>query len=382
MQSRSFLATATSLSVVSLAAVVAVFLASSATSAATISAGVDEYGNHYLTLDGPIVAGDASSIPYITPDTSNDPSSIKVEQHQAPPPITDNLGPPPISSPNMPTGQDSAAHAQSSDQQKGCPIDFAVQQVDAFVRNRMLEYAKLMQPILQEWEAIAAKASKQGIAIGKQLSPKDLNRFNQLRHELTQMRGERLVVSNFQRDVHLIYETYNVAKLADLYEIPKESLGDADPRRFYFTVLQQLRVAQPRTSRTPLISTGFECDPEAGLFFEEEFNQQQLAKLGADQRLVNLVFDIERIRTFYQLCWNVFNKSIDDVRATTWKGDVLNAPDSITPMISTSDTATQNMFRDVISYIDKQLPSEIELETRYFDERHREILHDYPVQRK
>lgn len=170
--------------------------------------------------------------------------------------------------------------------------------------------------------------------------------------------------------------------MADLYEIPKESLGDADPRRFYFTVLQQLRVAQPRTSRTPLISTGFECDPEAGLFFEEEFNQQQLAKLGADQRLVNLVFDIERIRTLYQLCWNVFNKSIDDVRATTWKGDVLNAPDSITPMISTSDTATQNMFRDVISYIDKQLPSEIELETRYFDERHREILHDYPVQRK
>ena len=39
-------------------AVTAVFLASSAASAATISGGVDEYGNHYLTLDGPIVAGD------------------------------------------------------------------------------------------------------------------------------------------------------------------------------------------------------------------------------------------------------------------------------------------------------------------------------------
>jgi hypothetical protein len=41
----------TSLSVIPLAAVVAVFLASSATPAATISAGVDTYGNHYLTLD-------------------------------------------------------------------------------------------------------------------------------------------------------------------------------------------------------------------------------------------------------------------------------------------------------------------------------------------
>ena len=56
MQSRSFLAT--TLSVVPLAPVVAVFLASSAAWAATISAGVDKYGNHYLTFDGPIVAGD------------------------------------------------------------------------------------------------------------------------------------------------------------------------------------------------------------------------------------------------------------------------------------------------------------------------------------
>jgi hypothetical protein len=72
MQSRSLLATATLLSLVPLVAVTAAFLASSATSAATtIGAGVDEYGNHYLALDGPIVAGDPGSIPYVTPNTSN-----------------------------------------------------------------------------------------------------------------------------------------------------------------------------------------------------------------------------------------------------------------------------------------------------------------------
>ena len=38
--------------------VAAATLASSAAPAATISGSVDEYGNHYLTLDGPIVAGD------------------------------------------------------------------------------------------------------------------------------------------------------------------------------------------------------------------------------------------------------------------------------------------------------------------------------------
>ena len=41
-----------------LAAVVAVFLASSTALAATISGGIDDHGNHFLTLDGPIGAGD------------------------------------------------------------------------------------------------------------------------------------------------------------------------------------------------------------------------------------------------------------------------------------------------------------------------------------
>ena len=39
-------------------AAVAVFLASSTAPAATISSGVDDHGNHFLTLDGPIGAGD------------------------------------------------------------------------------------------------------------------------------------------------------------------------------------------------------------------------------------------------------------------------------------------------------------------------------------
>jgi membrane-bound ClpP family serine protease len=41
-----------------LVAVVAVSSASNAAPAATISSGVDDHGNHFLTLDGPIGAGD------------------------------------------------------------------------------------------------------------------------------------------------------------------------------------------------------------------------------------------------------------------------------------------------------------------------------------
>jgi hypothetical protein len=194
-------------------------------------------------------------------------------------------------------------------------------------------------------ENLISKARKPGVPVRDQLTPKDLNRYNQLRHAQIQLDAERSEFSNFQRDVHVIAETYKVAELADLYETSVESLGDADPRRFYFTILTELRIAKPRTPRTPLISVGMDCDPEAGLFFEEEFNQQQLAKIGANQRLVDLVFDIERLRTFYQLSWNLFNKGIDDVRATTWSGDSPSTPDTITPMIDASSTAMSDVRR-------------------------------------
>jgi hypothetical protein len=190
-----------------------------------------------------------------------------------------------------------------------------------------------------------------------------------------------MMVSNFQRDVHIIAETYNVAELADVYEVTKDSLGDADPRRFYFNILESLRIAQPRTPRTPLISVGIDCDPEAGLYFYEEFNQQVLAKSGANQRLVNLVFDIERLRTFYQLCWNLFVKGIDDTRRTTWVGDNPNTISTIAPYIATSGTTIQMMYKVVIPYIDAQFPSKYAFEQAFKLKTKREAEHDYPVRR-
>jgi hypothetical protein len=269
-----------------------------------------------------------------------------------------------------------------AEETKGCPFEFTVRQTDDFVFNRMNKFAQQSAPILVEMESIVNKTRKPGVPLRNQLAPQDLNRFNQLRHALIQLNAEKLVFGNFQRDVHLIAETYKVAELADLYETSIDSLGDADPRRFYFTILNGLRIAQPRTPRTPLISVGIDCDPEAGLYFEEEFNQQQLAKSGADQRLVDLVFDIERLRTLYQLSWNLFNKGIDDVRATTWTGDDLNTPDSITPMIAASSAATQNMYNSIIPYVDKQLPSRVTFEISFMQKRVQEAKHDYPARGK
>jgi hypothetical protein len=231
-------------------------------------------------------------------------------------------------------------------------------------------------------DQLNSKASRPGVAIKDQLSAQDLERFMQLRHANIQLDIERLKFSGFQRDVHLVYDTYKAVELVDLYDVTLDSLGNADPRRFYIVILQGLRAAQPRTMKTPLINSGIGCDPEAGLYFEEQFYQQQLAKTGADQRTVNMVFDIERLRTLYQLAWNLFNKGIDDVRQTTWKGDDPQPPDNITPMIATSSAATQTIYKTIIPYIDQQLPSEVTLEMRFKQSLVQQATHDYPVQRK
>jgi hypothetical protein len=264
----------------------------------------------------------------------------------------------------------------------GCPLNVAIQKIDEFEVNRMAEYANNSQLLLNAMnKLIDDKANKPGASIGQQLSPQDLTKFNQLRRALALNGAEAMMVSNFQRDVHVIAETYNVAELADLYEVTKDSLGDADPRRFYFTILESLRIAQPRTSRTPQVSLGIDCDPEAGLYFYEEFNQQELAKLGANQRLVNLVFDIERLRTFYQLCWNLFNKGIDDTRKTTWVGDPPKTVSTIAPYIANSGTAIQMMYKEVIPYIDAQFPSKYAFELAFNQKTKRDAEHDYPARR-
>jgi hypothetical protein len=52
------------------------------------------------------------------------------------------------------------------------------------------------------------KAQKPSISIGQQLSAADLNEFNNLRTKLALVIAQQLKVSNFQRDVRVLAETY------------------------------------------------------------------------------------------------------------------------------------------------------------------------------
>jgi hypothetical protein len=128
-----------------------------------------------------------------------------------------------------------------------------------------------------------------------------------------------------------------------------------------------------------LVKSDIECDLEAALFLMEDFNQQQLAKNGANQRLVNLVFDIERLRTLYQLCRNLLDKGLAEFRAATWVGDTPKFPSITQPYIATSFPATQLMYKHVIPYITQQYPSEQALVTTFLTQQKNQIEKDHPA---
>jgi hypothetical protein len=260
-----------------------------------------------------------------------------------------------------------------------CEIKNVLSQTDAFVDAAIADYGKRSTSLLDAMNELADKAKKPGVAIGRQLSAADLNKFTDLRNKLALIGAQKMTVSNFQRDVHVLAEIYRVAEFADLYDVKAEALGSDDPRKFYLTILEMVRIAQPRTSRTSLVKSDIECDLEAALFLMEEFNQQQLAKNGANQRLVNLVFDIERLRTLYQLFRNLLDKGLAEFRAATWVGDTPKFPSIIQPYIATSFPATQLMYKHVIPYITQQHPSEQALVTAFLTQQKNQIEKDYPA---
>ena len=272
-------------------------------------------------------------------------------------------------------------YGETSDSPKmqGCPLDVAVQQVDKFVDDKMYELSAASGPLIEGMGELMKKATKQGVPIGNQLSPIDVQRFNDLRHKTVMLNAEKTQFSNLKRDVHVISAIYDVAKLYDMFDLDISQLDEVSPLKFYLSILGALRNAQPKVSLTPIVSVGIDCDPEAGLYFEESFNQQELAKGGANQRVVNMIFDIERIRTLYQFSWNAFDKGLKDLRATTWTGDKPNTPDSIGPWVSSSSAAIQNIYKTVIPFIDKNVPSDAQVETSFMARQAQDASKDYPV---
>jgi hypothetical protein len=109
-------------------------------------------------------------------------------------------------------------------------------------------------------------------------------------------------------------------------------------------------------------------------------NQQQLSKNDVmTQRLVNLISDIERIRTLYQLSKNLLDKGLAEFRgATVAAGGEAKFQNIIEPYIAASFPATQLMYKHIVPYIAQQYPSDQAIETAFQSEQKKQIERDYP----
>jgi hypothetical protein len=244
----------------------------------------------------------------------------------------------------------------------------------------LAENAKRSQAVLADVQSIKDRAQSPdvivpGVPKGVLLSKDDIETLHYLKRKLASISAEKKIVNTYRRDIQVIAETYRVAKLADLYEVKKEDLGDADPRKFYFVILERLRVSQLDTPRTPHIGQE-NCDPESGLFFEEVFNEQQFQQARGDRRFANLIFDIERLRNLYDLYRNLLTKGIADVRGRTWSGDVANSPDNLQSYIEAASPPIQAMYKTIVPYIDQQFPSDAS-----FEKTKEQIERDYPTKK-
>jgi hypothetical protein len=273
-----------------------------------------------------------------------------------------------------------ATDSKGAETPKGCPLPDAVRSVDEFVDGRNSEIAEISSHALSEQSAAVANANQPGVAVGRQMTAEEQDRFNIARHAMIQTTIEAVNLSDFQRDVHVISEVFGVAKLADLYDVKQSDLGRDDPRQFYYKILLMLQANQPKPTRTALIRSGIDCDPEAGLFMEEEFASRQIAQNSVlAPQMQELVADIERLRVLYQVVWKTFGHSADDVRAMRWNGDDPFIPDTVTPMIEGSDDVSKRIYKIVVAYIDSQMPTETTFEARHRQKIGEKAERDFPL---
>jgi hypothetical protein len=277
-------------------------------------------------------------------------------------------------------GRVHAEEQKSPDIPRGCPFSEAVRQVDTFVDGRIDGFGTVTIQALNTMAEASANATKPGIPIGQQMSKEDSAQFQGARHMLITVQSLVYHLSAFKRDVHVIAETYQVSKYADLYEVSYESLGQYDPRRFYYMVLDLIRKAQPLAMQQGIIDHGVKCDPEAGLFFEEEFNRGQLSKAGINPaHIVKLIEDIQRLRSLYQVVWVAFDQGSDEVANTTWNGDdTSNTPALLEPAISHLPSSGQVMWKTVMPFISEQMPTEKDFEVQFQIKYKNAVEKEYP----
>jgi hypothetical protein len=149
----------------------------------------------------------------------------------------------------------------------GCILEQAMSQLEFYNIHLNADIATRIKPILDEQTAIGDKAKNPNLPIGPQISPQDVNRFNELRSELLILQANKLNNSGYLRDARVI------AKMSKVAEAVRRgrSYGDNDPDIFYFRMLVMAYLA---TSSDGDLSVApgreGECSVDTGLLLSEQ----------------------------------------------------------------------------------------------------------------
>jgi hypothetical protein len=92
-----------------------------------------------------------------------------------------------------------------------CPLEDAVQRLQYYNVQLNAQLAKQQEPLMDEMSQISAKATIPNLAIGKQLSESDLERFQRLREQMMALQAREVINSEYLRGSNVIAQSAKVA---------------------------------------------------------------------------------------------------------------------------------------------------------------------------
>ena len=245
-----------------------------------------------------------------------------------------------------------------------CTPATAVADVINFSIGVNADTASKSNKILLEQSSLVANLPNNGKAIGTQLSPANLRKFNDLRHQLINLSYQQLLFSDYIRDVRVIASLLEFVHLTNLYNVNDQTMHPADPKRFLYTILSALRGLQPEPSpgKNPIPQKGCTIDLAADL--EEDFAKIQLSKSPTDEATLRIIKDIRRARSLFLLASNRLKLSIQDNDETKWNGEIPTMGSNFNNWLSRQPTSVKMVDEKIQGYINVLMPSDKAYETR------------------
>jgi hypothetical protein len=137
--------------------------------------------------------------------------------------------------------------------------------------NRQAQMAGRMIPLLEEMEAIAAKAPKSNVSVGEQLSRDDSSRFAEIRQKMISISGLKLIESNRVRDFESVI---HLTETADRNYRWQTEVPESSPERVYQDTIFVMRAVIPKRKLfEPTISGACSTDLALNMIESEALTQ-------------------------------------------------------------------------------------------------------------